>query len=85
MTTMAWIYLAWSFVVFIGILTLRERAHDVERKAWTEERRELLNRIQAPSYLPVAPRPDLAIPDREPDGWAEVGTITHDPTYGLDD
>lgn len=50
-----------------------------------EERRELLNRIQAPERLPVPSVEKFEIPERDPDEWAQVGTITIDPDYGLDD
>jgi hypothetical protein len=51
-------------------------SHDDERREWTRERQELLNRVQAPHLVPIAPR---AAPDEaeRPDGdeWDLVGTI----------
>lgn len=50
--------------------------HEDERLAWTRERQELLNRIQAPHLIPMPAQ--AAAPAAEPvpdDEWDLVGTI----------
>lgn len=64
-------------------LRRRDGKFDAEREAWRQERSELLTRIQHPELVPVAPRPDLMIPDRENDDWNKVGTIEWDDAYGV--
>lgn len=53
--------------------------------AWSDERRELLTRIQHPEIVPVKAADDYKIPEQIPDEWNLVGEITHDPDYGLND
>lgn len=55
---------------------------DSER--WQVERRELLNRVQRPSFTPVAPTSDYLIPEREPDETNRVGEITISDDYYFD-
>lgn len=51
-------------------------SHDDERREWTRERQELLNRIQAPHLIPLAPRtPEVEEEKPEDDEWDLVGTI----------
>ena len=45
---------------------------------WALERRELLNRIQHPEFVPTTPR-SLSLPEQEPDEWNLVGTIAPPP------
>lgn len=44
-------YLA-SFLLLIAAVSLREYLFAQERKQWTEERAQLLDRIQAPALVP---------------------------------
>lgn len=62
-------------LVVVVLLLLR---HFAEAQAqWAVERRELLNRVQRPDHIPVAPRPEFVLPELEDDLTAEVGTITY--------
>ena len=61
-----------------------------ERSRWTEERRELLNRIQRPEYIPRVSEP-VELPERTEEqiaqerAWAQVGQVIRiDDSYGLD-
>ena len=57
-----------------------------EREAWLEERRELLNRIQAPERIPMPVSQPMELPDREPSQWAQVGQVVSiADSYGLED
>jgi hypothetical protein len=60
------------------VLQLRER----RERAVTEERRELLNRIQAPERIPLPMPTQFTIPELEEDESAAVGTIVYDERYG---
>lgn len=62
-------------IVVVVLLLLRHQGEEQAR--WAVERRELLNRIQRPDQIPVAPRPEFLTPDQEDDFAAEVGTITY--------
>jgi 23S rRNA A2030 N6-methylase RlmJ len=70
--------------LLIELFRLQDR-HTKAETAWLEERRELLNRIQAPERIPVQASQDYVIPEREQDEWASVGTIVIDPDYGTKD
>lgn len=67
-------------------LILRRQTDERERTARLvgEERRELLNRIQAPDRIPL-PAASFEIPELEDDDSAAVGTITYDEKYGTED
>lgn len=67
-------------------LVLHRQADERERIARQngEERRELLNRIQAPDRIPL-PAMSFEIPELEDDDSAVVGTITYDEHYGEDE
>jgi hypothetical protein len=80
--TYAFLAILGSFAFF---MVYAQMSRDAERKQWAEERRELLNRIQAPSFIPTAPQYQFEAPEREPDEYARVGSIVIDPDYGLDD
>ena len=73
-------------IALAGIVgSLQESRRDAEL-AWTHERRELLNRIQAPERLPFQPSPMVEMPERAPDEWAKVGTVNIDAEkWGLSD
>lgn len=60
---------------FLADISEREAAMSLERIGWVEERRELLNRIQRPEYVPAAPVTDFQIPELEPDEFDLVGTL----------
>ena len=49
-----------------------------EQRAWTVERRELLNRVQRPEVTPFTPVEAFAYPEAEADGIEEVGTVKFD-------
>lgn len=72
-------------VLLVALLYAQQRAHANAETAWTVERRELVNRVQAPDRLPVEAQQMVEIPERQPDEWAKVGTVDIDPEYGLDD
>jgi hypothetical protein len=72
-------------VALVAVVVILLRHFASQAKAWGEERRELLNRIQAPERIPVASAQVYEVPEREPDEWATVGTISIDPEYGLED
>lgn len=65
-------------VVLAFLWDRRQQAADQRARelAWVEERRELLNRIQAPERLPVAQTAEpFVIPEHEPDQYNQVGQI----------
>jgi hypothetical protein len=62
-------------VALVAVVYLMLRHQRVSESAWTEERRELVNRIQAPERLPIAPQPTFEMPEFEPDEMHLVGTI----------
>ena len=74
------IALAVCFALLLFASYLSSLQHDRERQKWTEERRELLNRIQAPEKSGFVAAPQVfEIPEPEPDEWDQVGTIVNDP------
>lgn len=67
------------------------KAFERREVAWTEERRELLNRIQAPERVPYQESAPLELPERTEEqirndrAWAQVGQVLSiDDSYGLD-
>jgi hypothetical protein len=62
------------FLLFALIL-LREFTFRQERAEWLSERRELLNRVQAPERLPNAQIADFTFPEPEPDEFNMIGVI----------
>jgi hypothetical protein len=62
----------------ITLLWVQGRNHSSAQEEWLEERRELLNRIQHPEVMPMAPVSDFKAPERPPDEWTKVGTIEID-------
>jgi hypothetical protein len=80
------LYIALSEAVIIalliGLIAVRERAHDQSRlevdQAFRLERSELLTRIQHPQVYvpPAADRPAAPPPHRDLDEYERVGTIT---------
>lgn len=81
MTAVA-IMLAGALVAFFFathiVLQEQEKLHVAERAAWTDERRELLNRIQHPEILPTAASAPFVVPEFEPDDIGQVGEIEFD-------
>lgn len=62
-------------VVLLFILILaREYGFAAERREWASERRELLNRIQRPEWLPVVSE-GFEAPEVEMDEFNLVGVI----------
>lgn len=67
---------------------LRSHASETADRAAAYERtlQSMADRIQAPSRLPVRDGSvDYVIPEREPDEWAQVGQISINDDYGLED
>jgi hypothetical protein len=60
--------------VVVRLTQLAER----RERAWSQERSELLNRIQRPELIPVKATPQKPRPVREPDGLHKVGRIEVD-------
>ena len=52
-----------------------DHQHTQAAAAWVTERRELLNRVQAPQFVPQGPVTEFVVPNLEPDEIDEVGTI----------
>lgn len=67
---------AWVFAAALLVaLTRLQRDIRLERLEWAKERRELLNRIQAPQFVPQ-PQVEWVAPDqRERDEFDLVGVI----------
>lgn len=63
------------------LVQARQYALDRQRveKAWTQERRELLERIQRPERPPVEPATPFDIPEQPQDEWNLVNTISYEP------
>lgn len=71
----------WQYFALIGVFLLwvvvKDRMVTEERKAWGEERRELLTRIQHPEIVQVAPV-EREVEISEPDEIALVGQVIED-------
>lgn len=52
-----------------------DHRHAQAQAAWVTERRELVNRVQAPQHVPQGPVTEFVVPELEPDEIGEVGTI----------
>lgn len=57
------------------LILVREYTILVERREWACERRELLNRVQAPERLPLLSERDFVIPEPELDEFNLVGVV----------
>lgn len=57
-------------------------AHAVAEEAWVQERRELINRVQAPEHIPRGSVQQFEMPEIEPDDSNLVGQINYDGTNG---
>lgn len=78
----ACIALGLAFGAIVLIIRQQHTAYLKASQSWTEERRELLNRIQAPDRIPFrAEEQPVEVPLREPDDWNKVGSIHIDPEY----
>lgn len=83
-----------SAVLYVTLLIELWRLQDRHAKAeaaWTEERRELLNRIQAPERLPMQALEPLELPElteeqiRHQRAWQQIGEVVSiDESYGRD-
>jgi hypothetical protein len=72
-------------IVLIGcILQLHSSERERVARMTGEERRELLNRIQAPERIPLPAATFTDLPELEADESAAVGTITYDEDYGAE-
>lgn len=77
---MAGIIITAIFAVLLAVIIWRSENEKTEREAqWVLERRELLNRIQAPERAPFAEPQFLEIPEQAPDEWNLVGSIAPPP------
>jgi hypothetical protein len=61
----------------VVVVLLFLRAQESAGRAWADERRELLNRVQRPDILPLAAANTFVQPDPEPDEIDMVGTIDY--------
>lgn len=68
----------WHYFALVGLffvwVVIKDRMIVDERKAWAEERRELLTRIQHPEVVQIAPV-EREIEVSEPDELALVGQV----------
>ena len=62
-------------VILGGIVFLFLRAQQTAERAWADERRELLNRIQRPDMVPLTAAKPFIAPDPEPDEIDLVGVV----------
>jgi len=67
-------------VLLFALILVREYTFRQEREEWLSERRELLNRVQAPERLPSAQLADFASPEFEPDEFNMIGSIAEAPS-----
>lgn len=68
-------------VLQLAVLILATSRMDRERAGWADERRELLNRIQQPQFIPTGAADGWKFPENEPDEIGLVGTVAIDPEY----
>lgn len=68
-----------QFLIFAFVLMRIVARHDAERESWTEERRELLNRIQRPERIERKPTLSKREP-RETGELHKVGTVNLEGT-----
>lgn len=66
-------------VALIAVVWMLLHTHAAEQKAWTVERRELLERIQRPEHIPLHLPEAFAFPEQESDEFDKVGSIHFDP------
>lgn len=57
-------------------------AHRASEEAWIVERRELVNRVQAPERIPLTAPTHFEMPEMEPDESHLVGTVNYDGANG---
>ena len=63
------------FAILAVLILAREYTFHQERAEWLSERRELLNRVQRPEWLPVASQA-FSAPEPELDEFNMVGVIS---------
>lgn len=66
-------------IILLAVVQLLMRHHSLAEKAWTDERRELVSRIQAPHHIPLSTGDPFVFPEPEPDELELVGTIADPP------
>lgn len=67
------------FVICLVVVVLRfTQLAERRERAWSQERSELLNRIQRPELIPIKATPQEPRPVRERDGLHKVGQIEVD-------
>jgi hypothetical protein len=64
-------------VALVAVVWMLVRSHAADQRAWVEERRELLERIQRPERIPAHLPEAYEIPEFQPDDFDMVGTISH--------
>ena len=76
MTTIATLIVL-VLVVAAFLWERRQQAADQQAReqAWVEERRELLNRVQAPERIPLPASIPFEIPEHEPDEYGLVNQV----------
>lgn len=74
-----------TLVALVLIVRMLLASHREAEAAWTVERRELVNRVQAPERIPVALPEGMDFPEPEVDEMAMVGQIVYDEHYGEDE
>lgn len=57
-------------------------AHAMAEEAWIVERRELVNRVQAPEFIPRSSPLEFKVKDPEPDEGYLVGQVNYDGGNG---
>ena len=62
-------------ILLFALILLREYTFRQEREEWLLERRELLNRVQRPEWLPVS-QGAFSQPEPEADEFNLVGVIS---------
>jgi hypothetical protein len=62
-------------LAYVSTVAMFLRADQAKDARYAAERRELLTRIQHPERIPVDAAPPQDLPDREPDGWGDVGSV----------
>jgi hypothetical protein len=60
---------------WVSFVSTLDHQRSVAEAGWVAERRELVNRVQAPQFVPRGPVTDFQVPELETDALDEVGQI----------
>lgn len=66
-------------VALVAVVFLLLRHFAASERAWADERRELLNRVQRPDHIPLPSTEQFVFPEQEDDELNKVGTIAPPP------